>query len=710
VKPQDILVNDVVQDTYTGEKIRILWIDRILNYCYVIIINGENPLPFRYKVEELVEQLYTKNFIYAEDNLISQRLSVKEINDKDRLIRDNAWESIKTLVKLEPEIYERNKRGKLIKEIESKGISSKKTVLKNLRKYWQRGMVINCLLPDYVNCGNKGNYEYKVKTGRPRIRGGGVNITTEIKEIFKKSIKKYYLNEKKPSLSFAYKMMLKENYNKGYYYDENGKHLKLEEEVNIPSYAQYYYWFKKLFTNEIIIKKRKGESAYERNHRQMLGATEFDSLGPGSLYQIDSTPADIFLLNRLNTNWMVGKPTLYFVIDVFSRIITGFYICLNAASWISMATALKNSFNDKQEYCKSLGIQISEEYWPVKGLPSAIIGDRGELESKFADGLVNGLGVEIQNNPPYRPDWKGIVEQLFHSSHENIRGLLPGYLHKDSGGRGTKDFRPEATLTLDDYIKVIVFFINFYNHNHNMKDYIRSKEMINDNVRPLPIELWNWGIKNHGALRNFESKLVDFHLLPIDNATVTPEGIRYKTMLYTCETAIKENWFSKARKKKWKIKFSYDPRNMDLIYLHSSGNSTFIPCNLLEHQEKYKSKSIDEIDQLIDYEKNSNDDFKHEKLENQLNLFLKIEEVVADAKFRKVNHQNMSITKSEKFKKVKETRTAEAEQRSLEDSFKLVDEVETNNEDIQSEDTPRKDSFSIIDLFEKQREKKTNGK
>ncbi|WP_057767782.1 Mu transposase C-terminal domain-containing protein [Cytobacillus praedii] len=712
MRKPEIVVNDVIKDTQTNDRFRILWIDKQLGYCYLINIDDEKPTPFRYRLDNVIEELLNEQFIYVEDNFLSWRLARKGINEKDEQLRNNAWDTIKDIVKVEPDIYEKHKRGKLINQVEETGVATKKTILKYLRKYWQRGMVINCLLPDYVNCGNRGDYDYKKKTGRPRNRGGGINITDKLSELFKKYINKHYLNKKKPSLSFAYNMMLKEKFNKGYIFDENGKkRLRLEDEENIPTYAQFYYWFKKMYKQDVITKKREGDSAYERNHREMLGSTEFDSFGPGWLYQIDATPADIYLLNRISTNWMVGKPTLYFVIDVFSRMITGFYISLNNASWISMASALKNAFSEKKEYCRNLGIDISEDQWPVKGLPSAIIGDRGELESKFADGLVYGVGVEINNNPPYRPDWKGIVEQLFHSSHEGIRPLLPGYLHKDSKGRGSKDFRTEATLTLDDYIKVIVYFINYYNHNHYMKDYIRSPEMIAEDVRPIPIQLWNWGIRTNGALRTLNEKVVNFHLLPSDKATITAEGIRYKDMLYSCEVALKEGWFAKARKKKWKVDFSYDPRNMDYIYLHSSNETIYHTCTLLDHQQRYRNKSIDEIDQFIVIEKDMKNSFKHEKLENQLNLFLDVEEVVKKANKRKKEEHDSSISKSKKLNQVKAVKLEEINERNTEDAIVLDSSTVQNTiEDPVNENLSGTVSYSIIELFKKQREKKSNGK
>ena len=43
---------------------------------------------------------------------------------------------------------------------------------------------------------------------------------------------------------------------------------------------------------------------------------------------------------------------------------------------------------------------------------------RGELEGYNVNHLIEGLNITIENNPSFRPDWKGIVEKLFDTSQE----------------------------------------------------------------------------------------------------------------------------------------------------------------------------------------------------------------------------------------------------------------------------------------------------
>ena len=53
--------------------------------------------------------------------------------------------------------------------------------------------------------------------------------------------------------------------------------------------------------------------------------------------------------------------------------------------------------------------------------------------------------------------------------------------------------------------------------------------MIVDNVKPTPIELWKWGIKNRsGKLRVVHPDIMKFYLMPRGVARITAKGIRFE--------------------------------------------------------------------------------------------------------------------------------------------------------------------------------------
>jgi hypothetical protein len=54
-----------------------------------------------------------------------------------------------------------------------------------------------------------------------------------------------------------------------------------------------------------------------------------------------------------------------------------------------------------------------KEQWSARHRPVEILGDRRSLISKAIDRFVKAFNVTVPNTPPYRPDWKGIVERIF---------------------------------------------------------------------------------------------------------------------------------------------------------------------------------------------------------------------------------------------------------------------------------------------------------
>ncbi|MBP2241608.1 hypothetical protein J2Z40_002171 [Cytobacillus eiseniae] len=677
-------VNELIVDLDTEKTYRILWIDEGYIITYVIDINDKKALPFIMTIKEIEERAKNGDFtIRIDRGIVLNRTPT--INDIEH--RDRTWSYIKPIVDLKPAIYQKEHRNLIIKmAMTEHNIGSHNTLLKNLRKYWQRGMVIDCLFPDYaflkinvnsnnINVNLENKEKIKKKTGRPKKNGkGGIVITEEIKQQFEKSIKKYYLNQKKSSLNFAFKKMTADYYTKLKYYDEDGNEKRiLHPEENRPTFRQYQYWFKSEFDNDKVTIAREGRYKYEQNYRSILGSSTAETEGPGDIFQIDATQSNNYLVNRFNPNWIVGRPTTYFIVDVYTHLITGLYVGLENASWKAMMNAMVNTCMDKVEYCEKFGINISPEMWPSSHLPSNFIGDRGELASHGVDHLIEGLGPRISNTPPYRPDWKGIVEKLFDTSQEKIKPFLPGYVHKDYGERGAKDYRLEASLTIEDYTKVLINFILFYNHNFYMDEYIRSEEQIRDNVQPIPIKLWEWGVKNAaGKLKKHRIDEVMFYLLPRATATITEKGIKYKRMLYTHPRALKEGWFSRARQKgSWKVDFSYDPRNMDIIYLHTKDDELFIPCTLLEHHNRYMNKTIEEIEQLLEFESEDHRNFEHTQLENELNFYSNIENVVEAANKNKKEKLDSSLSKSERTKNIKKHRKEEQFERRNDETLKL---------------------------------------
>nr|WP_237733572.1 transposase family protein [Vibrio fluvialis] len=150
------------------------------------------------------------------------------------------------------------------------------------------------------------------------------------------------------------------------------------------------------------------------------------ALGPGSRFEIDATIADIYVVSDVNRSWIVGRPVVYIVIDVFSRLIVGCYIGFENPSYVAAMQALQVAMTDKVELCRQYGIEIESQDWPAIGFPDAILADRGELLGYQIESLEKSFSVRIENTPPFRGDAKGIVERNFKTLQADFTPFAPG--------------------------------------------------------------------------------------------------------------------------------------------------------------------------------------------------------------------------------------------------------------------------------------------
>lgn len=104
----------------------------------------------------------------------------------------------------------------------------------------------------------------------------------------------------------------------------------------------------------------------------------------------------------------------------------------------------------------------------------------GEVEGINADNLVNGLNVGVANTPPYRADWKGIIEQTYRRANVKSIHWLPGAVRERMRERGERDYRLDATLDRRDFVKIMIRTVLYYNLRHRMDWYSRDEFMIQE--------------------------------------------------------------------------------------------------------------------------------------------------------------------------------------------------------------------------------------
>jgi hypothetical protein len=583
---------------------RVLWVDAGGAYYAHLNLTDPSSHPQVSRTADALQDIASGRALIADKAPLVVR-PPEGVPQKHQQKRDAHWALIEDIVQREPEVYDRLSRARMISAAMSTHGVTRPTVVKAINRYWRRGAVPDALLPDYANSGGKGKERHPgdTKRGRPRKASAtpGLNINRALRRTFQVAIQRFAKN-RKLDMRAAYTKMLGDYFGAFTVDASTGRKrfLPLPEfqKTGYPSFDQFEYWATRDNDMLDVRKRRLSNRVWELTERGLTGTSAAQTWGPGARYQIDATIADVYLVSRLDPNKIIGRPVLYVVIDVFSRMVVGVYIGLEGPSWVGAMMALANTVASKVDFCRKFGIEIDECEWPAQHLPATLLGDRGEIESRLINILQNTFNVVIENAAAYRADWKGVVETRFKLIPAKFKAYVAGYIEVDYQERGGTDYRLDATLNIDDFTEIVLALLVYYNNHHELSGYDRHPGMTADGVPAVPVDLWNWGIVNQsGLLRRFPEEHVRFSLMPIDEATVTHQGIRYRGLFYSGPLPLRENWFDLARRKGvWKVRISYDPRNSDFIYVHTPNAEVgYETCTLTARSRESRNGSFWEI-------------------------------------------------------------------------------------------------------------------
>jgi hypothetical protein len=560
-------------------------------------------------------------------------------------------------------------RGPLVAMAVKEHNVSRKRIYQYLGRWMRGGMTEYAVYARYFECGARGK-ERKAglaKRGRPRelssgpTKSPGVNVDADMRDKLQTGYRMFVLKERGKGghpTKKGFEMTLMRFFATSAALKHGVVTPVLPVADRLPTLRQFIYWGTKGLDERERLLRLHGERRFALRYRPVLGDSTLTAIGPGSVYQFDSTIPDLWIVSALLRSRRLGRPVLYLVIDVFSRMVVGFYIGLENASLLAAGLALENAFGYKQEYCASVGIEIAPDEWPCKGLPESIFADRGELEGPAADHLVKALSCRLSNAPPYRADAKGIVERGFRTLNDLAIHWQPGAVFKP-WERGEHDPRLDACLTLHEFRQLVVYAVLFHNRSL-LSGYRLQPDMIADQVVARPIDLWAWGVVNRtGHLRTMDPSVVRLHCLPGGKATVTARGIRFNGLFYSCPLALRERWFETARASKtWCVDVAFDPRCVDQIYLRSPDTRVVETCRLVDAEQRFLSRTWDEVNDFIISQKGQQQEMRSEQLQGAVDLQAQAQAIVDKAR-KEAAVANQGLTKAAKLRGIRENRVAE---------------------------------------------------
>ena len=238
--------------------------------------------------------------------------------------------------------------------------------------------------------------------------------------------------------------------------------------------------------------------------------------------QMDHTLVDIILLADDRVH-VIGRPWLTVAIDLYTRVILGYYLSLHVPSAVSVACALSQSVLPKVGFARAVGID-SDDY-PYYGKPEVLHMDNAAefTSAKFKAGC-EAFGI----HPAYRPighkHFGGHVERLIGTFMTTKVHLLKGTTMSNSVARRDLNSEKSATMTFSDFFGWFAREVVVYHSTIHSALKISPRQAWADYFAP------NGGTPYPPKLSDPEQLKLWF--MPQESRKVNPDGIKLHGQVY----------------------------------------------------------------------------------------------------------------------------------------------------------------------------------
>jgi hypothetical protein len=332
-----------------------------------------------------------------------------------------------------------------------------------------------------------------------------------------------------------------------------------------PTWPQCRYVFRKLKKAEI---PKNDESP-----RGERGKAADNVPGPG-FFEIDATHFQIQLVSRVTKSQLVGRPTVYLIVDIFDGVIVGYAVTLENPSWAVAALALYNCFSDKGATFSRLGLPYTSKSWPCNHLPTMLRADRAELVSNMGQDFP-ASGVRVEVTPSMTPIAKGTVE----GKHSELKKERPGRFDlpgrfKKARERRQSDGKKSAALDILEFERILVEIIMDINGEPIDPRRIPPDAMHLGAKVASRIGFHEWALENRsGFTRQMGANFVFEHLLTKAKGKVTPFGIRVGNEVFNCNRLRELGYLVAAVGTEFEITVCFNPHYAGEVFFFDKMNS-----------------------------------------------------------------------------------------------------------------------------------------
>ena len=468
-------------------------------------------------------------------------------------------------------------------------------------KYVQSGLRDFSLLSyKRENTGRQTRYS-SVKLGRSsNDEELGVPSTPELHRQFDDAIE-FYKNKKEcSSWQDAYDYLIKKYYEKKAT-DKNGRKTKTEIYPQ-PTLKQLTYYARKQMTGKDIEIVKTSEMEYRNDSRVLTASSETGVYAPFGLVEVDAVEFDVSLVDVDHYYLTVGRPIIYLMKDVLTRMIVAASIGFDNNAVVACVSCFANLAEDKVKLFRQYDIIVDNpNYWLTGYKPMKVRFDNGsDFVSKHIRGVCRELNIQIDTVPPGTGSYKGVIERSFHDAHDKLNKHFVNYGHIYDG----KPYHAQASLTIHEFIRMFFLYIIEYNTTLNTGISL-TPDMTRKGVLPIPAVTMQYflGMSSPQPMPKGDELLQK--LLHHGTAKLSRNGLTFEHLNYlNMEDEDLVESMQKAGTKRLSFPILYDPRSINMIYYVKDDVLTRARLNVnYKQQRTYLGMTFKEAEHLYEDQK-----------------------------------------------------------------------------------------------------------
>ena len=375
---------------------------------------------------------------------------------------------------------------------------------------------------------------------------GNTRLNNEIEILIKRIIDNYYLTIQKPSIQSVVDKVLAEC---------KRMNIIAPHSNTIRNRIESITEYEKL--------KKQGNRGIARTKYEPA-PNKFEADYPLQLIEIDHTPCDIILVDDEH-RLPIGRPWITVAIDIYSRMIVGYYLSMNAPSVTSVGMCVSNTILPKDTLLAKFDVNSN---WNVWGFPETIHVDNGadfRAEAVKKAGLAHGINIEFR--PVGRANFGGHIERVIGTLMHEIHNL-PGTTFSNIKQRGEYNSDANASMTFFEFEKWLITFITKIYHKR-----------VHNSLSLTPEQQWEEGLFGDENSIGFIQKpssnstiILDF--LPIYERTIQKNGVNIDGLNYY-EHVLRTKINQTENGKKKQFIFKRDPRDIRYVWFYEESTKEY---------------------------------------------------------------------------------------------------------------------------------------